>query len=85
MNIPPKIYGTPKGSVHWDIEHPKFKWLPELQDYIFDQMNSIPTEIKDKLLEKYHKTNLSLLVMLSTDAVLLLEKDINNYLTTGTI
>jgi hypothetical protein len=84
-DLPPKRYVSPRGGANWDIgEHPRYKLLPEVQDFIFGTMNDLPPEINQHILKKYNKPNKSLLVMLSIKDTLQLEQDIQTYLETGT-
>lgn len=34
-------YGPPKETVRWDIDHPKYKLYPQLQDAIWDKFKNL--------------------------------------------
>lgn len=85
-----KNYSDPKSSVHWDfaewgLSHPKFKYLPELQDHVFEMMHNLPDNIKEFFLNRYNKENVSTLLMLSPEETIQLEIELHNYIDTGAL
>lgn len=78
-----KQYGEPKGDVRWDIDHPKYKKYPELQDAIWDGFKTLPPIVQNKILKHYKLENISLIHFLPLQRLYDLVHDVEYFQTHG--
>lgn len=80
-DIPKKIYPEkPKGNIHWDLIHSRYRIIPELQDAVTEMFYRIPEDYQQKLLDQYHKDHISLIIhFLPIETLVVIEDELFNY------